>query len=803
MVFAVIINPNIRITVQMADNTERIEFALRQEIERTRGYVNPRKFLSVYDLDVQTRESILTKVSMSKNVVSASGMLRYLKVDKELLAQLVRLMDLDQDMVDLSSLFDANGPELERLGIQNSQEVRSILEKYVRLTPTAITTKVRSSEIIEAMNNAGVDEDVDHFSQSNEDKHEEVKDSIEETTSLTMDEAIMDCLTNDYKSKEKILKESMSKYNNPIHPASIVKLMDNTECVVRKIPDGYRIVNITRDDLIVLLKEAGMKIGFNQSAIAVIFNAVNKDCFEKDVRSQDELNQLITKILPELTNNISSRVDLSNPLIYDGSVERKIHFVTDNDKTKQTTKRFAKLDEADYPVIRKKLIDLMSSYEPMSFSVIRSRLILEYSPQEMRDELESMYADGLVFKKNDNTYRLHPTFSKEDIQGILSRFSSCIISVSRIYAETFIDLKKVGIVSPSELKEVMVLCDNARTIDERYNLISFDDRDPVDFIMECYEKEADKGAFAARMLREYGIPNEIIYSTVKENKGDVLFGVTSSDRKGLVDLRPSFQDKELYSKDEFMSKLSKLRPDLDMMRINSHDLSLLGFKESDGLVFPQSYSNADEYLKSLLKELDRFNVEGALIGNSKIESTLRKERREFHWLKYDENKYISIRTIERITSDSQPINEDTINDYIKKIHVVVGDELFTTKNLRLRGLTDLDILGFEDKFIEYLLETTEVRNQELKGENGESVRLFAFNKKPTLGDLIIQIVQPEGLMDLSDIKDELFRRYGIFVPESSIIRSVRKTTLKYEDSIEKVYVSKEDMRRYANDSNYN
>ena len=73
MVFAVIINPNIRITVQMADNTERIEFALRQEIERTRGYVNPRKFLSVYDLDVQTRESILTKVSMSKNVVSASG----------------------------------------------------------------------------------------------------------------------------------------------------------------------------------------------------------------------------------------------------------------------------------------------------------------------------------------------------------------------------------------------------------------------------------------------------------------------------------------------------------------------------------------------------------------------------------------------------------------------------------------------------------------------------------------------------------------------------------------------------------
>lgn len=613
----------------------------------------------------------------------------------------------------------------------------------------------------------------------------------------------MDCLTNDYKSKEKILKESMSKYNNPIHPASIVKLMDNTECVVRKIPDGYRIVNITRDDLIVLLKEAGMKIGFNQSAIAVIFNAVNKDCFEKDVRSQDELNQLITKILPELTNNISSRVDLSNPLIYDGSVERKIHFVTDNDKTKQTTKRFAKLDEADYPVIRKKLIDLMSSYEPMSFSVIRSRLILEYSPQEMRDELESMYADGLVFKKNDNTYRLHPTFSKEDIQGILSRFSSCIISVSRIYAETFIDLKKVGIVSPSELKEVMVLCDNARTIDERYNLISFDDRDPVDFIMECYEKEADKGAFAARMLREYGIPNEIIYSTVKENKGDVLFGVTSSDRKGLVDLRPSFQDKELYSKDEFMSKLSKLRPDLDMMRINSHDLSLLGFKESDGLVFPQSYSNADEYLKSLLKELDRFNVEGALIGNSKIESTLRKERREFHWLKYDENKYISIRTIERITSDSQPINEDTISDYIKKIHVVVGDELFTTKNLRLRGLTDLDILGFEDKFIEYLLETTEVRNQELKGENGESVRLFAFNKKPTLGDLIIQIVQPEGLMDLSDIKDELFRRYGIFVPESSIIRSVRKTTLKYEDSIEKVYVSKEDMRRYANDSNYN
>lgn len=786
----------------MADDTERIEFALRQEIEKTLRYVNPRKFLSVYNLDVQTREYIITKVSMDKNIISASGMLRYLKVDKNLLTDLVKLMDLDQNMVDLSLLFETNNPKLEQLGIKNSQEIRSILEKYVKLTPSAITTKVRSSEIIEAMNNAGVD-DIDHTPQSKEEKCEEVWDPVEETTSLTIDEAIMDCITNDYKSVDRILKESMNKYGNHIDSVSIVKLMDNTECVVRKIPDGYRIVNITRDDLIVLLKEAGMKLGFNQTAIAVIFNAINKDCYEKDVRSQDELNQLITKILPELTNNISSRVDLSNSLIYDGSVERRIPFVNDNEKTKQVAKKSANTDETDCPAIRKKLMSIMSSYEPMSFSIIRSKLISEYSPQEMRDELESMCVDGLIFKKNDNTYRLHQTFSKEDVQGIMSRFSSCIISVSRIYAETFIDLKRIGIVFPSELKEAMVLCDNARTIDERYNLISFDDRDPVDFIMECYDKEAEKGEFASHMLRDYGIPNEIVYYTVKKNKGDIVFGVTSSDKKGLVDLRPSFQDKEFYAKEEFMSKLSKLRPDLDTMRINSHDLSLLGFKESDGLVFPQSYTNVDEYLKSLLKELDRFNVEEALVGNSKIESTLRRERREFQWLKYDENKYISIRSIERITSNSQPINENTIRDYIKKIHVVVGDELFTTQNLRLRGLTDLDILGFEDKFIEYLLETTDVRNQELKSENGESVKLFAFKKKPTLGDLIIQIVQPEGLMDLADIKDELFRGYGVSASRSSIIRSVRKTTLKYEDSIEKVYVSKEDMRRYANDSNYN
>ena len=134
------------------------------------------------------------------------------------------------------------------------------------------------------------------------------------------------------------------------------------------------------------------------------------------------------------------------------------------------------------------------------------------------------------------------------------------------------------------------------------------------------------------------------------------------------------------------------------------------------------------------------------------------------------------------------------------MRTIIGDDIFTIRYLRLKGMSDLDVLGFNDKFIEYLLETIDVHSSEVKDMDGHAVKIFAFNKKPKLGDLIIQIVEPVGLMDLSDVWDELSKTYGIRVADSSIIRSVRKTPLFYEESIQKIYVTKEDMRRFANGS---
>ena len=133
-------------------------------------------------------------------------------------------------------------------------------------------------------------------------------------------------------------------------------------------------------------------------------------------------------------------------------------------------------------------------------------------------------------------------------------------------------------------------------------MISFDCKDPVDFIRECYEAEEDKGAFAGKMKSQYGLPNDFVYSTIKEQLGVEYIGPTSSDRKGLADLKPSFEDKGLMTKDDFLRELKRLRPDLDIKRINDHDLSLLGFKSTDGLMFPSKYENVDEYLKKLLTE---------------------------------------------------------------------------------------------------------------------------------------------------------------------------------------------------------
>ena len=104
------------------------------------------------------------------------------------------------------------------------------------------------------------------------------------------------------------------------------------------------------------------------------------------------------------------------------------------------------------------------------------------------------------------------------------------------------------------------------------------------------------------MLSEYGIPNNLVYKILKENVGVEFLGKTSGDKKGLLDIRPNFQDKDLYSKYDFLDKLKNLRPDLDIEKINDYDLSLLGFKEADNLVFPLKYKNVEDYLINLLNE---------------------------------------------------------------------------------------------------------------------------------------------------------------------------------------------------------
>ncbi len=177
---------------------------------------------------------------------------------------------------------------------------------------------------------------------------------------------------------------------------------------------------------------------------------------------------------------------------------------------------------------------------------------------------------------------------------------------------------------------------------------------------------------------------------------------------------------------------------------------------------------------------------------------MKRERKLLCWFKYGEDKYISLRSIERVTADGTPVNERTFKGYLNKVRAMVGYHTFTVKKLRNEGLTDLDALGFDsNQFIEYLLETEEIHMNSLKTSNDSTIKIFSYFAVPTLGDMICQIVEPVGFMDISDVKEELERVFGAEISTPVIIRSVKKTDLYYEETIEKVYVTKEDLRRYA------
>ena len=593
-----IINPYIGVTRKMDEKVEKITSALRHEIIATKSYVNPRKFLEKYDLKDEVRDSIINKVASGEDIVSASGMLRHLKIDEGLLVRLTGLMDLEQKTVDVSQIFEKNCCVMEKLNIRDSQEICSILEKYCTLTPIAISTRITSSDVKKALENArGIPPGKDPGGE----KQSEDELGLIDEKPLSMEDAILNCLTNEYKTIQTIQNEVAKIYSGFVHPSSIVKLMGETEGVVKKVPPRYRRVNIDRDGLIVLLKEAGAKIGFHQTSTSVIYSGLTMLFLNKDIRSADELDQLIEQLLPELRNNISSRIDLSDGLIYDGTTERVIRF-TDQSSEANQSKTLKSHNEEDYSEIRKRLISVMSSKNVMAFSAIRSRLITEFTPQEMRDELESMCSEDLVFKRDENTYRLHSSFTQDNLDSLFSKYKDCVISIARIHADSFLELKALDILCPSELKTVIQYCKRGRIINETYNLISFDNKDYVDFIKERYTQDSNKGAFAAKMFNKYGIPNDITYTVLKNYLDVELIGPTSNDKKGLFDLRPSFEGKSLYSSQEFYSKLKNLRPDLEMMRITDYDLSILGFKESDDLVYSASYDSIENCVKALLNE---------------------------------------------------------------------------------------------------------------------------------------------------------------------------------------------------------
>ena len=317
------------------------------------------------------------------------------------------------------------------------------------------------------------------------------------------------------------------------------------------------------------------------------------------------------------------------------------------------------------------------------------------------------------------------------------------------------------------------------------------DQQVMDLLLSC--APISKEDFAQRYEEEYGIKAGSVMANYLGYIAAYLDGDTYRiDSPAMSDamaqkLKGELTD-DFYLLSEFHEIYRRLFPDADRGLLNSYSITNLGFRIYSNYVVSGKYHSAVEYFRHILLGQDIVDIstfKRSLLSTVTFCSQLYKLREEMEIVEFAPQRYIQIRKL-----NQAGIGKEDLRGFCEDVAEYVSDgEFFTVFSLQKAGFAHkLDEYGFDDWFYASVLaENKDMFSYQRTGGS----RLFRKGScTVVLSGFIENILdsQEAKSMDVYDLSDYIGTEFGLFVPTSKLIETIRESSMYYDSISQKAYL---------------
>lgn len=248
-------------------------------------------------------------------------------------------------------------------------------------------------------------------------------------------------------------------------------------------------------------------------------------------------------------------------------------------------------------------------------------------------------------------------------------------------------------------------------------------------------------------------------------------------------------EEDFYYIDEILKIYKNNFDNADLECINPRSLKSMGF-----IVYSEyaikNYPTAESYFRNILTKDDVFNIEpyrqryGTIVIHANLVSELRKN---YEILMFDNDQYINFRRLAKAG-----VSKQTIEDFCNEVNSFVPpNTYFTMQSLKDDGFShELEDLGFDDIFYAGILAMSPLFCYQKVC--GNMVLYSGGDKKLFSSKTFIQnLLEEYDAVDVDDFIDDVYKKYGIKIPEKyDVTRAVSGTGMYYDNIMNKIYSSK-------------
>ena len=250
---------------------------------------------------------------------------------------------------------------------------------------------------------------------------------------------------------------------------------------------------------------------------------------------------------------------------------------------------------------------------------------------------------------------------------------------------------------------------------------------------------------------------------------------------------------DIYSVMTIKELLTELFDVNDFKLINNLNMSKLGYKLRGNYIMKSSITNLEGYLRDIISNSDYYEIKPEMrkIGST-FSSYLYKFIYNLELFEIDNEKYITIKKLNELG-----ISKENINDFINEIEKVISDdEFFNLYTLdKDNFLTNLKKYNFPDCFYETIISAI----PNVKTISVKNNIVFIKTDEQATREKFINSFVTKNKIFISEIKQDILKKYNIDLYEYYIKEFIDRKKYYFDNSIDCVYMSKDDYDDDIND----